>query len=51
MQEFMKGGWRNVPENERWWETALAGEIEAKRLANLEAFNAIRRDYEVAKSL
>ena len=51
MQEFMKGGWRDVPENERWWETALAGNVEEKRLANLEAFKAIKNDYHVAKSL
>jgi hypothetical protein len=51
MQEFMKGGWRDVPENERWWETALAGEVEDKRLANLEAFKAIKKDYDIAKSL
>jgi len=51
MQEFMKGGWRDVPENERWWETALAGNVEEKRLANLEAFKAIKNDYHVAKNL
>jgi hypothetical protein len=51
MQEFMKGGWRDVPENERWWETALAGNVEEKRLANLEEFKAIKNDYHVAKSL
>jgi len=51
MQEFMKGGWRDVPENKRWWEMALAGNVEEKRLANLEAFKAIKNDYHVAKSL
>ena len=51
MQEFMKGGWRDIPEKDRWWEMALAGNVEEKRLTKLEAFKAIKNDYHVARSL
>lgn len=34
MRELLKGGWRNVPEGERWWEDALAG-FEEQRLKRL----------------
>jgi hypothetical protein len=42
LQTFFKNGWRDVPENERWWEDALGGAVEERRKANLDALTAIR---------
>jgi hypothetical protein len=36
LQAFMKGGWRDIPEGERWWEDALGGVVEEKRKKELE---------------
>ncbi|KAG0708711.1 hypothetical protein DFH29DRAFT_979345 [Suillus ampliporus] len=49
--EFLKGGWRDVPEGERWWEDALDGPIEEQRKANLRIFDSIRNGMEEARSL
>jgi hypothetical protein len=32
----MRGGWRDVPEAERWWVGALGGIVEEQRRANVE---------------
>ncbi|KAG2069670.1 hypothetical protein BDR04DRAFT_1101342 [Suillus decipiens] len=48
---FLKGGWRDVPEGERWWEGALDGPIEEQRKANLEVFDSIRKGMEGARSI
>lgn len=50
LREFMKGGWREVPEGERWWDTALGGEIEERRVANLELLEGVQRGMENAKT-
>jgi hypothetical protein len=42
LQTFFKGGWRDIPEKERWWEDALGGVVEERRKANLEALTAVR---------
>ena len=41
LQKFYKGGWRDVPEGERFWENALAGETEERRKRNLEAISGV----------
>lgn len=41
LQTFYKGGWRDVPEGDRWWETALGGETEERRKRNLEVINGV----------
>ncbi|KAF9005136.1 hypothetical protein BDQ17DRAFT_1353889 [Cyathus striatus] len=48
MAELMKGGWRDVPEEERWWEEAFRGveELRRVRLAELEL---IRKGMESAR--
>jgi len=33
---FLRGGWRDVPEVERWWVKALGGVVEDQRRANVE---------------
>ncbi|KAG1781953.1 hypothetical protein EV702DRAFT_1177068 [Suillus placidus] len=44
-------GWRDVPEDERWWEDALDGPIEEQRKANLEVLDSIRKGMEGARSI
>ena len=42
MNKFLKGGWREVPEDQRWWEQALGGAIEERRSANMELIDGLR---------
>jgi hypothetical protein len=49
--KFLKGGWRDVPEDERWWEHALDGPIEEQRKANLDVLDSIRKGMEGARSI
>ena len=48
---FLGGGWRDVPDGERWWEDALNGSIEARRQANLEILDTLRQALEQARSV
>ncbi|KAG6877912.1 hypothetical protein C0993_002398 [Termitomyces sp. T159_Od127] len=41
LQELFKGGWRNVPEAERWWDAAMGGVVEEKRKKGLEVFQSL----------
>lgn len=41
--KLLTGGWRGIPEGERWWEDAFRGEGEARRLANLQVLEIIRK--------
>ena len=50
MAEFLKGGWKNVPEGERWWEDALAGARERKE-ANLRAIESLRTAMDSARGV
>lgn len=60
-REFLRGGWRNVPEAERWWDNALGGVVEERRKANVEGLggvnepdgpmSALRRGMEGAKGV
>lgn len=50
-KKFLEGGWREVPENERWWEQVLGGEIEARRARNLEHVEHLRKGLEGARAL
>lgn len=51
MCAFLAGGWREVPEEERWWETAFGGEIEKKRQAGMEVVGALRKGMEEVQGL
>ncbi|KZT21883.1 hypothetical protein NEOLEDRAFT_1164429 [Neolentinus lepideus HHB14362 ss-1] len=51
MREFLRGGWREVPEGERWWEEALGGDIERRRKERLEVLNLIRQGIDGAREL
>ncbi|PSR78464.1 hypothetical protein PHLCEN_2v7407 [Hermanssonia centrifuga] len=47
-QKFLKGGWKEVGEGERWWEDALGGEVEERRRVNLERVKGVRTGMEGA---
>jgi hypothetical protein len=49
-QAFLRGGWRDVPEGERWWETALAG-AEELRLKNIEKMLGVRDGLDGARAV
>jgi hypothetical protein len=51
MRTFLQGGWRDVPEGERWWETALGPEIEEKRVKNLQLVDKLRQGLEGVRTL
>jgi len=45
------GGWREVPEGERWWEHALGEAVEAQRLKNLASIEGLRKGLEAARAI
>ncbi|KAF8870820.1 hypothetical protein BD779DRAFT_1680805 [Infundibulicybe gibba] len=47
---LLKGGWRDVPENERWWDHALAG-VEERRKSNLEILGMLRGGMEGLRAI
>ena len=51
VREFIRGGWRDVPEGARWWEAALGGAVEAQRAANYELVKGVRRGMEGAREV
>ncbi|RXW19049.1 hypothetical protein EST38_g6813 [Candolleomyces aberdarensis] len=50
MAEFLKGGWRNVPECERWWEQAFA-DIAERNAANLKEVEQLKKGIEGARQV
>lgn len=48
LQAFLRGGWRDVPAGQRWWEDALGGEIEERRRRNLGLVHGVRTGLEGA---
>ncbi|KZT05050.1 uncharacterized protein LAESUDRAFT_727305 [Laetiporus sulphureus 93-53] len=51
LRRFLTGGWREVPEGERWWEEALKGEVERRRVAALEVLGSLRTAMDGAQKL
>jgi len=51
LKELFVGGWRSIPESERWWDQALSGAVEQKRKARLEVVGVLRNGMEGAKAL
>lgn len=51
LRAFYTGGWRDVPEGSRWWEDAMGGEIEERRLRALGCMQALRRGIEEARTI
>ncbi|RXW21836.1 hypothetical protein EST38_g4010 [Candolleomyces aberdarensis] len=48
---FYSGEWRNVPERERWWESALGGYVEVRRSAALAQLGRLKEGLESARCL
>jgi hypothetical protein len=50
LKNFLRGGWRDVPETDRWWEHALAG-LEKKRMENMALVGGLQNGMEGAQSI
>lgn len=50
LRDFYTSAWREVPEGERWWESALGAEVEKRRLRALPCMQALRKGVEEARS-
>jgi hypothetical protein len=50
LAKFLRGGWRDVPEGERWWEDAL-GPLEEERIARLKALDGLRTSMEALRQM
>ncbi|KIY50302.1 hypothetical protein FISHEDRAFT_39431, partial [Fistulina hepatica ATCC 64428] len=51
LHDFLVGGWRNVPECDRWWEQAMSGKIEEQRRANLAQLEAVKSSMEAVRQM
>ncbi|KAF8805000.1 hypothetical protein BYT27DRAFT_7142973 [Phlegmacium glaucopus] len=51
LKELMAGGWRDIPENERWWDRSLGERVEAQRVRNISVIDGLRRGLENARAL
>lgn len=51
LKKFLAGGWRDVPESERWWDKSLGERIEAQRVKNISMIEGLRRGLEKARAL
>ncbi|KDR78068.1 hypothetical protein GALMADRAFT_245047 [Galerina marginata CBS 339.88] len=51
LKALFAGGWKDIPESERWWEQALGESVEAQRAKNLALIEGLRRGLENARSL
>jgi hypothetical protein len=51
MQHFYRGGWKSVPEGERWWEQALGGPVEQQRRERLEQLSKVGNGMDAAREL
>ncbi|KAI0696176.1 hypothetical protein BC835DRAFT_886995 [Cytidiella melzeri] len=49
-QQFLKGGWKDVPEGERWFEGALGPSVDERRKRNLEAIEGVSAGMQGAMS-
>ncbi|KAG5646225.1 hypothetical protein DXG03_004051 [Asterophora parasitica] len=41
LQNLLKGGWRDVPLEDRWWDRAMGGSVEERRKQRLEVVQAL----------
>ncbi|KAF5362666.1 hypothetical protein D9758_009633 [Tetrapyrgos nigripes] len=51
MQHFYRGGWKTVPEGERWWEQALGGPVEQQRRERLEKLSSVEHGMNAAREM
>ena len=51
LKKFLTGGWRDIPESERWWDRSLGERIEAQRVKNISMIEGLRNGLEKAREL
>jgi hypothetical protein len=51
LRKFLAGGWRDIPESERWWDKSLGERIEAQRVKNISMIEGLRKGLEKAREL
>jgi len=51
LKALFVGGWREIPEDERWWDHALGKAVEDQRLKNLAAIEGLRKGLEAARTI
>lgn len=51
LRAFFRGGWRDVPEGETWWEQAMGGVVEEQRRRNLDTLDLLRKGMEGARAM
>lgn len=51
LRTFLSGGWRDIPESDKWWDQALSGVVEQKRKARLEVVSGLKSGMEGAQAL
>ncbi|KAK1215052.1 hypothetical protein PQX77_022355 [Marasmius sp. AFHP31] len=49
--KFYRGGWKEIPAEERWWDSALGGVVEDTRKERLEVLGMLRRAMDGAKDM
>jgi hypothetical protein len=50
-REFLVSKWKEIPESDRWWDTAFCGAVEQKRKARLEIVGGLRHGMEGVQGL
>jgi hypothetical protein len=51
LKKFLAGGWKDIPESERWWDKSLGERIEAQRVKNISMIEGLRKGLEMAREL
>ncbi|KAJ3862788.1 hypothetical protein EV359DRAFT_44441 [Lentinula novae-zelandiae] len=51
LQAFFRGGWKELPEEERWWQEAMGGVVEQQRRQNLQVLDMLRKGMEGAREM
>ena len=51
LKKFLAGGWRDIPESERWWDKPLGERIETQRVKNISLIEGLRKGLEKAREL
>jgi hypothetical protein len=51
LKKFLAGGWKDIPESERWWDKSLGERIEAQRVKNISMITGLREGLEKAREL
>ncbi|KAG6834518.1 hypothetical protein H0H93_009165 [Arthromyces matolae] len=49
LKAFLKGAWKHLPVEERWWDKAMGGEVEEGRKRAMEMLGGLAQGYTVGK--